>query len=81
VVRIQNGKIQEHWDTTLKMGKTATFPKPVAVYTNNFKLSPAEAKNLEIATKEFKDMLQYGHVELANQYMAPGYIQHKKSAQ
>ena len=41
-----------------------------------FNHSPQEQKNLEIATVEFKDILQYGHVELAEKVMAPGYIQH-----
>ena len=29
-----------------------------------------------IANREFKDILQYGHLELAEEVMAPGYIQH-----
>lgn len=29
-----------------------------------------------LANEEFKDMLQYGHLELADQTMDPGYIQH-----
>ena len=41
-----------------------------------FNQSPQEQKNIEIATVEFKDILQYGHVELAEKVMAPGYIQH-----
>ena len=41
-----------------------------------FDFSPQEQKNLEIATVEFKDILQYGHVELAEKVMAPTYIQH-----
>jgi predicted SnoaL-like aldol condensation-catalyzing enzyme len=40
------------------------------------KLSSQEQKNQDIATTEMKDMLQYGHLELADQVMAPGYIQH-----
>jgi len=39
-------------------------------------LSPEEKKNQEIATVEMKDILQYGHVELADKVMAPGYLQH-----
>jgi predicted SnoaL-like aldol condensation-catalyzing enzyme len=35
-----------------------------------------EKKNQEIATTEMKDILQYGHLELADKAMAPGYIQH-----
>jgi len=76
LVRVQNGKIVEHWDNTAKLGKTPTYPKPEPVYNANFTLSAAEQRTLDVGTKEFKDMLQYGHVELANQYMAPGYIQH-----
>ncbi len=38
--------------------------------------TPEGKKNLDIAMKEFKDMLQYGHLELAEQFMSPGYIQH-----
>jgi len=40
------------------------------------KLSPQEQKNQDVATKEMKDILQYGHIELAEQYIAPIYIQH-----
>jgi predicted SnoaL-like aldol condensation-catalyzing enzyme len=39
-------------------------------------LSAQEKKNQEIATVEMKDILQYGHLELADKVMAPGYIQH-----
>ena len=42
----------------------------------DLKLTPEEQKNQQIAFVEFHDMLQYGHLELAEQYMAPGYIQH-----
>jgi predicted SnoaL-like aldol condensation-catalyzing enzyme len=42
----------------------------------DLKLTPEEQRNQEIAFVEFRDMLQYGHLELAEQYMAPGYIQH-----
>lgn len=40
------------------------------------KLSSEEKRNQDIATIELKDMLQYGHLELADKVMAPGYIQH-----
>jgi len=39
-------------------------------------LSPQEKKNQDIAIIEMKDILQYGHLELADKVMAPGYIQH-----
>src|ERR1700680_3470912 len=40
------------------------------------KLTAQEQKNQEIATKEMKEILQYGHIEVATDVMAPGYIQH-----
>jgi len=43
---------------------------------NTGKLSSQEKKNQDVATVEMKDMLQYGHLELADKVMAPGYIQH-----
>jgi predicted SnoaL-like aldol condensation-catalyzing enzyme len=41
-----------------------------------FDQTPQEQKNIEIATVEFKDILQHGHTELAEKVMAPTYIQH-----
>jgi len=81
--RIQNGRIQEHWDSALKnaseaasaanYGQQSTIPPSSASVGN---LSPQEQKNQETATKEMRDILQYGHLEIANQVMAPSYIQH-----
>ncbi len=82
--RIQNGKIAEHWDSATKneagagagspdSGQLSTIPPASASLG---KLTPQEQKNQEIATREMKDILQYGHVEVANEVMAPGYIQH-----
>jgi predicted SnoaL-like aldol condensation-catalyzing enzyme len=77
VVRVQNGKIVEHWDSDFKEPSSQVPPslnmtarKTVGAET------PEEKKNLDIAMKEFKDMLQYGHLELAEKYLAPTYIQH-----
>ena len=39
-------------------------------------LTPQEKKNQDTAITEMKDILQYGHLELADKVMAPGYIQH-----
>jgi predicted SnoaL-like aldol condensation-catalyzing enzyme len=39
-------------------------------------LTPQEKKNQDTAIVEMKDILQYGHLELADKVMAPGYIQH-----
>ena len=78
LLRLQNGKVQEHWDYALKTPKIPYGGAPDGIdYSKvTFALSPQEQKNLEIATIEFKDILQYGHVELAEKAMAPGYIQH-----
>jgi predicted SnoaL-like aldol condensation-catalyzing enzyme len=75
---MENGKVQEHWDWAVKAPKIPMGGAPDGVdYTTvKFNFSPQEQKNLEIATVEFKDILQYGHVELAEKVMAPGYIQH-----
>ncbi len=35
-----------------------------------------EQLNIGLATEELKDMLQYGHLELADKTVDPGYIQH-----
>ncbi len=78
LLRLQDGKVQEHWDWALKTPgiPIGGAPDGIDYNTVKFTLSPQEQKNLEIATVEFKDILQYGHVELAEKVMAPGYIQH-----
>jgi predicted SnoaL-like aldol condensation-catalyzing enzyme len=80
VLRIQNGKVQEHWDSAQKMPgsgnvPTGVSPKPPSEW-NTGKLSKEEEQTLALATEELKDMLQYGHLELADKTMDPGYIQH-----
>src|SRR5215472_4770735 len=80
VLRIQNGKVQEHWDSAQKMpgsgaGQTGVSPK-APMQWNTGKLSKEEEHNLALGTEELKDMLQYGHLELADKSMDPGYIQH-----
>src|SRR5271170_1003601 len=80
VLRIQNGKVQEHWDSAMKMPgsgnvDTGVSPKPPSEW-NTGKLSKQEEMTLAMATEELKDMLQYGHLELADKTMDPGYIQH-----
>jgi predicted SnoaL-like aldol condensation-catalyzing enzyme len=80
VLRIQNGKVQEHWDSAMKMPgsgnvNTGVSPKPPSEW-NTGKLSKQEDETLAMATEELKDMLQYGHLELADKTMDPGYIQH-----
>jgi predicted SnoaL-like aldol condensation-catalyzing enzyme len=78
MLRLHDNKIQEHWDWALKTKGTPRGGAPDGIDYDavKFDFSPQERKNLEIATVEFKDILQYGHTELAEQVMAPGYIQH-----
>ncbi len=78
LVRLENGKVAEHWDYALK-GKgqpDGGTPDSATAMNATFKLSAAEQKNQDIANVEFHDILQYGHTELAQKVMAPGYIQH-----
>jgi predicted SnoaL-like aldol condensation-catalyzing enzyme len=82
VIRIQDGKVQEHWDSAQKMPgsgniSTGVSPKPPSEWnTGADKLSKQEKETSALATEELKDMLQYGHLELADKTMDPGYIQH-----
>ena len=78
LLRLQDGKVQEHWDYAQKAkgAPRGGAPDGIAYNAVKFNYSAQEQKNLEIATVEFKDILQYGHVELAEKVMAAGYIQH-----
>jgi predicted SnoaL-like aldol condensation-catalyzing enzyme len=84
VLRLENGKVQEHWDSFKRMAAPPGAPKPAAFEQpasqmargSTGTLSADERRNLELATIEMKDMLQYGHLELADTVMDPGYIQH-----
>ena len=64
VLRLENGKIQEHWDSTQRTPQSPVVnygvsPKaPMAWNTGT--LSAEEKKTLAMATEELKDMLQYG---------------------
>lgn len=79
ILRIQNGKVQEHWDDARKQpnSKTVVPQSPGSQSKGSTgKLSKTEQRNLAMATEELKDMLQYGHLELADKTMDPGYLQH-----
>jgi predicted SnoaL-like aldol condensation-catalyzing enzyme len=78
LMRLENGKVQEHWDYALKMpgARRGGGPNGTDFDALEFDYSAAERRNIEIANVEFKDILQYGHVELAEEVMAPAYIQH-----
>jgi predicted SnoaL-like aldol condensation-catalyzing enzyme len=77
IFRIQNGKVQEHWDSARKTTTDAvSHPAVAPPSTAHLKFSDQEKKNIDIFKIEFKDMLQYGHLELADTTMAESYIQH-----
>jgi predicted SnoaL-like aldol condensation-catalyzing enzyme len=83
VVRFENGKIQEHWDSNQRNplqpgGKPVEGGSPITGIAKGGtgRVSAEEKKNIALMTEEMKDMLQYGHLELADKTMDPGYIQH-----
>ncbi len=78
LLRIENGKVQEHWDYALKQpgGRRGAAPAGTDYDAVKFDFSEQERKNMEIANVEMRDILQYGHLELAQKVMAPTYIQH-----
>jgi predicted SnoaL-like aldol condensation-catalyzing enzyme len=82
VVRVENGKAAEHWDSVYRTAPPAGQPAPSAVIPGigprpaKPRNTSDEQKNEDIATVEMKDILQYGHAELAQKVIAPGYIQH-----
>jgi predicted SnoaL-like aldol condensation-catalyzing enzyme len=79
VLRIQNGKVQEHWDSAKKEPGSAAFVPSIAPAPstwNTGKLSDSERHNVKLTTEVLKDMLQYGHLELADTLVDPAYIQH-----
>jgi predicted SnoaL-like aldol condensation-catalyzing enzyme len=78
LMRIENGKIQEHWDYALRMSGAPRGGGPNGTDFSAFEFdySDEELEAIRIANIEFKDILQYGHVELAEEVMAPDYIQH-----
>lgn len=75
LVRVENGMVAEHWDSVYKNSEmpvnTGKGPRPVAPPN-----TPEEQAAEDIANREFKDILQYQHLELAPEVMAEGYIQH-----
>jgi predicted SnoaL-like aldol condensation-catalyzing enzyme len=77
VLRIRDGKIQEHWDGERKdPSSTASASGEGAPIVTRFTLTPEEEKNQETVLNMFRDVHQYHHVELASKYMAADYIQH-----
>jgi predicted SnoaL-like aldol condensation-catalyzing enzyme len=80
LVRLENGKIREHWDSVRKMPGTGRMTPGVstkpAMEWNTGTLSQDEEQTLLVATTEFKDILQNAHMELAANFLHPDYLQH-----
>ncbi len=82
LVRVQNGKAQEHWDSAFRTKPMPGQPSPAPVVAGvgptpvKPRNTAEEQRNEDIANVEMHDILQYGHVELASKVMAAGYIQH-----
>jgi predicted SnoaL-like aldol condensation-catalyzing enzyme len=77
--RIQNGKIQEHWDAARKNpGSPAFIPStaPPPSTWNSAKPSTAEQQNLAIATRFEKNVVEYGHIEDIERLLSSSFIEH-----
>lgn len=80
LIRLQNGKIQEMWDSARKAPGAGAIvegksPKPMNQW-NTGTLSKEEEHTLQLATAEFKDMLQSAHLEMAKTLLDADYLQH-----
>jgi predicted SnoaL-like aldol condensation-catalyzing enzyme len=77
--RIQNGKIQEHWDGARKNPGSPPFipstAPPPSVW-NTAKSSVAEEQNLAIATRFEKNVVECGHVEDIEKLLSSSFIEH-----
>jgi predicted SnoaL-like aldol condensation-catalyzing enzyme len=79
LIRMENGKVQEHWDSAKKRpGSPAFVPSTAAAASTWITSKPTadEERNLAAATRLVKDVYQYGHVELLDSIVAPDFIQH-----
>ena len=78
MLRMEHGLIQEHWDYAEKVGQIPMGGAPDGIDYSAVRLdfTPEEQQNVEIASVLFKDVLQYGNLELARQVLASDFIQH-----
>jgi predicted SnoaL-like aldol condensation-catalyzing enzyme len=78
LLRIEDGKIVEHWDGARKTAAMNFGSKAMGggVYNDSGNLSVREQETHRLGQIEFRDILQYGHAELAMEYFAPAYMQH-----
>ena len=79
LLRIQNGKIQEHWDSARKEpGSPAFIPStaPAPSTWNTTKPTTSEQQNLAIATRFEKDVVEYGHIEYMDELLSSFFFEH-----
>lgn len=77
--RLQNGKIQEHWDGARKdPGSPPFIPStaPPPSTWNTAKSSTAEQQNLAIATRFEKNVVEYGQIEEIDTLLSSSFIEH-----
>ena len=76
--RVEDGKIIEHWDGARKVVDSDFGEKSMGggVFENSMNLSALEQETRRLGMIEFKDILQYGHTELAAEYFHENYMQH-----
>ena len=79
LLRIQNGKIQEHWDSDRKHPGSPPFIPSTAPAPSTWmtaKPTTAESQNLAIATRFEKDVVEYGHIEYMDELLSSSFIEH-----
>jgi predicted SnoaL-like aldol condensation-catalyzing enzyme len=77
--RIQDGKIQEHWDAARKdPGSLAFLPStaPPPSTWNTARPSRTEQQNLAIATRFEKNVVEFGHIEDIETLLSSSFIEH-----
>ena len=72
VLRMQDGRVDEHWDSVFR----ATPPPGAPVMAVAPSNTAAEQAVEDLVNIEMKDILQYQNIDLAMQVMAEDYIQH-----
>jgi predicted SnoaL-like aldol condensation-catalyzing enzyme len=82
LIRMQNGKVQEHWDSARKWPGSPVFVPSTAAPASTWlstRPTPEEQRNLQLAARLLKDVYQYGHIELLDSILAPDYVNHNPS--
>lgn len=80
LLRLQNGKIQEHWDSAAKQPGAGSISPGISPRQpsqwNTGTLSRTEHQTLAVATQYIKDVMQYGYPELIARIVDANYIEH-----